>query len=430
MDQRIIPVRTSYPLALLFVLGLLLPSAGGADWPQFRGPTGQGHVTGGMPLEWSETRNVTWKVPIPGLGWSSPVVAQGKVYLTTAVNLGPEKQPDYSLRALCVDAQTGKILWNVEVFREKGADAPRIHRKNSHASPTPIVGDHRLFVHFGHQGTACLDLEGKSPLRGGPFWKKQLTYRPVHGNGGTPILAEGRLVFSCDGARQRFVIALDAESGKEQWRTHRDVEVLKKFSFSTPLLLTVNEQQQVISPGSNMVAGYDLETGKEIWRVRYDGYSVVPKPVAGLGLVFVITGFDSPRLLAIRPTGTGDVTNTHVVWQQRQGVPLTPSLLLVGEELYMVSNRGIASCVNARTGTLYWRQRLPGDYSASPVDASGRIYFTSEEGITTVVAAGKEFKQLARNTVEGRTLASPAVVDGVLFLRTDTHLYRIEEKAR
>ncbi|MGH7225545.1 MAG: PQQ-binding-like beta-propeller repeat protein, partial [Gemmataceae bacterium] len=389
-----------------------------ADWPEFRGPTGQGLVLKGkLPTKWDAKQNVSWKTTIPGKGWSSPIVAEGRVYLTTAV---PEDGGAQSLRVLCLDADKGDILWNKEVFHPDGKHVPRIHAKNSHASPTPLVRDGKLFVHFGHQGTACLDLDGKI------LWRNTtLRYAPVHGNGGSPILVEDLLVFSCDGGDQRFIVALNVADGKVRWKTPRAVEAAKKFSFSTPLLIDVEGRKQIISPGSNVVCAFDPADGKEIWRVRYNGYSVIPRPVYGHGLVFLSSGYDRPSLLAIRADGEGDVTDTHVAWKTSKAAPHTPSLLLVGDELYAVSDGGVASCFNARTGEVYWQKRLGGSYSASPLVAGGKLYFQSEQGTGMVLQAGKKFKLLAKNSLDERSLASAAAADGALFLRTEKHLYRI-----
>ncbi len=389
------------------------------DWPEFRGPTGQGLVVkGDLPLTWDQEKNVVWKRAIPGKGWSSPVVVGGRVYLTTSV---PAKDgSDQLLEALCLDASSGELLWEKEVFRQNGKKAPPIHGKNSHASPTPVVRGERLFVHFGHQGTACLDLAGKV------LWRNtSLRYSPVHGNGGSPILVEDALVFSCDGGDKRFIAALNVADGKVRWKTERTGEASRRFSFSTPLLIEVHGQKQIISPGSNVVSALDPATGREIWRVRYDGYSVIPRPVYGHGLVFISTGYDRPSLLAIRADGKGDVTDTHVAWKTNKAAPHAPSPLLVGDELYLVSDGGQASCLDARTGQLHWQERIDGSYSASPLFAAGKLYFQSEQGTGVVVRADKEFKRLARNALKERSLASPAAADGALFIRTENHLFRI-----
>jgi len=411
-----------YLVLVLSAAGLFTGARARAEsWPEFRGPTGQGIVpSGNLPLEWSTTKNVVWKQPIPGSGWSSPVVVNSRIYLTTSVPQESDSKKDQSLGALCLDATSGKILWQTEVFHQDGLSAPGIHRKNSHASPTPLVDGQRLFVHFGHQGTGCLDLSGKV------LWQNtSLKYAPVHGNGGSPILVDNAIIFNCDGGDQCFVVALDRESGKVLWKTARPGETNRRFSFCTPLLIMVNGQKQVVSPGSGVVSALDPNTGQEIWRVDYEGYSVVPRPVFGHGLVFVCTGFDSPGLLAIRPDGRGNVTKSHVAWTTRKDVSLTPSPLLVGEELYMVSDKGIASCLDAKTGHMRWQERIGGTYSASPLYADGRIYFQNEQGTCIVVQASKEFRQLAKNSLEERSLASFAAADGALFIRTEKYLYRI-----
>ena len=407
---------TKNSFALLLTLTASF-SAHAESWPEFRGPTGQGHSTARhLPLEWSGTKNVAWKQPLSGTGWSSPVLRDGRLYLTSAV---PHDGGNQSLQTLCLDAASGKTLWSTEVFAtliSKG------HQKNSQASPTPILEGKRLYVHFGHLGTACLDLAGKV------VWRNiEIKYSPVHGNGGSPILVDQALVFSCDGGSDPFIIALDKTTGKVLWKTNRATDNPRKFSFSTPLLITVNGKKQIISPGSGAVCAFDPQTGKEIWRARYgEGYSVIPRPVFGHGLLFIGTGYDRPTVVAVRPDGLGDVTDTHIVWTLTKGAPNTPSLLLVGDELYMVSDAGIGSCVDAKTGNVHWQERLGGNYSASPIFADGRIYFQNEEGVGVVIKPGKTFQKLAENPLGERTLASYAVDDGALFIRTQENLFRIK----
>jgi outer membrane protein assembly factor BamB len=321
---------------------------------------------------------------------------------------------------LIVDGDTGEILRSPELFRQLSASSPRIHDKNSHASPTPVVEGDRIYAHFGHQGTACLDLDGRV------LWRNtSIRYQPTHGNGGSPIVAGEHLIFSCDGQSDPFIVALDKNTGEIAWKTPRDTDADKTFSFSTPLLIQVGQESQVISPGSNCVVAYAPETGEEIWRVRYEGYSVIPRPVYEHGLVYISTGYNSPVLMAIRADGRGDVTDTHVVWTARRGAPNTPSPLVVGPYLYMVSDRGVASCLDARTGDQLWQRRIDGNYSSSPLAAQGRIYFQNEEGLTTVVAAEPEYRELARNQLGERTLASFGVIDNDLLIRGQDHLYRI-----
>jgi outer membrane protein assembly factor BamB len=407
------------PSTLAFLLAVApAPTVRAEDWPEFRGPTGQGiSTTKGLPVEWSETKNVAWKQPIPGQGWSSPVLSKGLLYLTTAV----PADGGLSLRVLALGSKSGETRWNVEAFHPSSGGQQ--HKKNSPASATPIVEGARLYVHYGHQGTACLDLTGKI------LWRNtELIYAPVHGNGGSPALVDDLLVFSCDGERDPFIVALDKASGKVRWKVNRDTDATKKFSFSTPLVIEVNGRKQLISQASGAVIAYDPKDGRELWRVRYGlGYSLVPRPVFGHGLIFTATGFDRPTVIAIRPDGSGDVTDTHVVWTLPKGAPNTPSLLLVGDELYVVADSGMATCLDAKTGTVHWHERLGGGFSASPVYAEGKIYFQNEEGVGYVVKASREFQQLAANPLGERSLASYAIGEGALFIRTASHLFRVQQ---
>lgn len=403
--------RAWLALALAALFGA---SAGASDWPAFRGPTGQGHSPErGLPVEWSETSNVRWKTPVDGRGWSSPVVAGGRVWLTTATDDG-----EGSLRLLGYHADTGREIVNTEVFRvdETTSDNP----KNSQASPTPIIdtATNRVYVHFGADGTAALTTDGDI------LWTTRFPYVTQHGNGGSPVLYDGQLFLSVDGYDTAYVVALDAATGDERWRTPRRQPISQ--AYSTPLLITVDDRDQLFSIGAFRATAYDPGSGEELWQVSYgDGFSNVPAPVYGHGMVYIATGFQVPSLIAVRADGRGDVTGTHMAWTLRRGAPLTPSPLLVGDELYVVSDLGVATCVDAATGTIHWQQRLGGNFSASPVWADGRIYFQSEEGETTVVAPGIEFQQLATNALDGLTLASPAIADGSLFIRSHDHLYRI-----
>jgi outer membrane protein assembly factor BamB len=384
-----------------------------AQWPQFRGPTGQGHATEqGLPLDWSESRHVVWKVPVPGRGWSSPVVSGGRVWLTTAV----KSSGGASLRALAFALDTGAAVADVEIFRSRRGDA--LNPKNSLASPTPIVDGNRVYVHFGQDGTAVLTTAGEV------VWKTQLRYESQHGSGGSPVLYQGLLIVNCDGADEAFVAALDVATGKVRWRTPRRQPFDQ--AYATPLIVRVGDADQVISPGAFRATAYEPLTGREIWRVDYgEGFSNVPRPVAGHGLVYIATGFQQPSLLAVRSDGRGDVTRSHVAWTTSRGAPLTASPLLVEDVLYFVSDGGVASAVDARSGQLLWQQRLGGSFSASPLFADGRIYFQSEDGVTTVIAPGREFRQLATSQIDGATLASAAVAARSFFIRSQTHLYRI-----
>lgn len=396
-------------LALTLVLVLTARVAHAEDWPEFRGPTGQGHSSErGLPLEWSESRNVLWKVPVPGRGWSSPVVSDGRVWMTTATENGA------SLRALAYEVESGREVVNTEVFRLRGG--PLLNPKNSQASPTPIVEGDRVYVHFGADGSAALTTSGDV------VWKTQLRYESQHGNGGSPVLYGDLLIVSCDGSDTAFVVALDKRTGKIVWKTPRRQPADQ--AYTTPLVIRVGDLDQVVSVGAYRAAAYDPRSGREIWWVGYgDGFSNVPRPVYGHGLVYIATGFQQPSLLAVRTDGEGG--RARVAWTLSRSAPFTPSPLLVGDELYLVNDAGIATCLDAKTGTTHWRQRLGGNYSASPVFADGRIYFLSEEGAATVVAPEKVFRSLAVNLLDGATLASMAVARESFFIRSHSHLYRV-----
>ncbi len=393
-----------------------------ADWPEFRGPSGQGlSRESDLPLHWSETQNIRWSTELPGLGWSSPVVVGDRVFLTSAI----EQQPTHQiLTAFCLDANSGKILWNQELFSQQGK--VQIHKKNSHASPTPIVENNRVYLHFGPHGTACV-----SARDGKLLWKTKLNYKPTHGNGGSPALFDDLLIICCDGSDQQFVVALDTETGDERWRTPRATDPERGFSFSTPLIIHVQGEAQAICPGSDAVFAYEPKTGREIWHVRYPGgYSVVPRPVYAGGLVFVCTGYNRPNLLAIDPTGTGDVTETHLRWQIDRAVPHNPSPLALGNELYFVSDSGIASCVDLKSGTLHWRERLGGKFSASPIAAGQRIYLQNEAGKVHVIEAGTTFREITANewATDERTYASFAVAGKDLILRSEARVLRVTNR--
>ena len=404
-------------MVIHLLLALVLASAG--QWPEFRGPSGQGHASDtNLPVDWSESRNVVWKTPVPGRGWSSPVVADGRVWLTTSTDSG-DRRRGVSLRALAFETATGREVVNTEVFRVDRPEA--LNGKNSHASPTPIVDGDRVYVHFGAQGTAALTTAGDV------VWRTRLDYQSQHGNGGSPIRYGDLLIVNCDGnggEGDAYVVALDVKTGKTRWKATRRSPADQ--AYTTPLAIRVGDRDEIVSVGAYRAAAYDPANGKEIWRVSYeDGFSNVPRPVFGQDLVFIATGFQQPSLIAVRPDGSGDVTRSHVAWTLRRGAPLTPSPILVGDQLFVVNDTGIATCVDAKTGAIQWQQRLGGNYSASPVYADGRIYFPSEEGVTTVIEPGTTFKRLAVNQLDGAILASMAVAERSFFIRTHSHLYRI-----
>jgi hypothetical protein len=390
-------------LLAVAMLGMCGTAAAG-DWPQFRGPGGQGHAPpeARPRLKFSDAEGVRWRTPIAGLGWSSPVVVEREIWLTTAVDGGK------SLRVVGLDAESGAVRHDVEVIRLE--DPGPIHTKNSHASPTPVVAGELIVAHFGAHGTAAVGRDGK--LR---WVNQELKYDHRHGPGGSPVVWRDLVLLSADGTDRQAVVALELATGKVRWKKDRE----GPMAYHTPLVIEGPEGAQLVSCGGNQVVSYDPATGEEIWRVRYEGYSVVPRPVVAHGLVFFSTGYDSPQLYAVRTDGRGDVTETHVAWTLRRGAPHNPSPLVVGDELYVVSDGGVASCLEARTGAVRWQQRLGGKFSASPLLAAGRIYFLDEEGKCTVIAARPEFERLAENQVKGRTLASLSLDGDRLLLRTD-----------
>ena len=376
-----------------------------------------------LPTEWNESKNVRWFAKIPGLGWSSPVVANGRIYLTTSTAANDDSKVldgVQQLRLTCLDSKDGSEIFDREIFAQ-AETAPNVHKKNSHASPTPVIERDRIFVHFGHQGTAALDLEGNM------IWtNRDNPYLPTHGNGASPVIVGERLIVTCDGGDAPCTLALDKTTGKEVWRTPRNVEADKKFSFCTPSLFKIDGIEQLITAGSNIVQALKPQDGSVIWSVHYDGYSVIPKPVMNQGLVFICTGFGPTTLFAIDPTGHGDVTESHVRWQfKNQGVPKTPSLIAYRDQIIMVSDQGIGIAVDCKTGEEVWKKRLGGNYSASPLLNGDLIYFQSEQGDATIVRLGGEPEELAKCSLPGRIFASFAIIENDLLIRSEDGLYRI-----
>jgi len=381
------------------------------SWPQFRGPDGQGNSPAtGVPLTWSTTQNVAWKTPLPGSGWSSPVVVGEQIWLTAASNEGR------SFHALCLDKATGKITRDVEVFARDEAIA--VHPTNSYASPTAIVEGDRVYVHFGPYGTACLSTEGKI------IWTRKLPHVQAYGPSSSPVVYQDLLIVQCHGTDVRYLAALDTKTGDERWKLEHE----GRCSESTPLVVQTAQGDQLICNVSERVVSVDPNTGKVIWTAQQgNNFAQVPRPLSGHGMVYTCGGYFDPVVQAIRPDGQGDVTSTHVAWSVRHSsVPQNPSAVLVGNELLMVSDGGVASCFDAQTGKLHWRERLGGGFYASPVSADGRVYFFDTAGKTTVIKPGPKFEVLATSQLDEKIVASPAIVDRAFYLRTAGHLYRLE----
>lgn len=413
----------------------------GAEWPEFRGPAQNGVVAadGGMPTHWDESTNVRWFVPTQGLGWSSPVVTGDRIYYTTAIQSDNDFQseglnsssdasplesqdPLSGSQKLCLEcrsAKTGELIFLKTIF-EQPSDAPVIHKKNSHASPTPIIAGDKLYLHFGHQGTACTDLNGSI------LWTDTThSYPPVHGNGGSPILVDDKLILTVDSGNDAYTLALDGATGKEIWRTQRDAGSKQEFSFCTPQLIVINGQKQIVSPGSDIVQSLAPDTGEVIWSLRFKGYSVIPRPLFHNGLVFLSTGYTAPQVLAIDPTGSGDVTETHLRWTAKAAAPNTPSFVPHGNEIIMISDSGIAAAIDTESGKETWKKRIGGNYSASPTLVGDLLYLQSEEGLGYVYDISDKPREIAKNPLPGRTFASYAVVEGDWLIRAEKGLYRI-----
>ena len=415
---------------LIFLPLVFCSMALASNWPQFRGPNGDGHADANkIPTTWSETNNVKWKTPIHGRAWSSPVVWGKQIWLTTAT-------PDAKqLFALCIDADSGKVLRDQKLFE---VERPQfIHQFNSAGSPTPVIEEGRVYVTFGSPGTACLDTQSGQVL----WERRDLECNHYRGAGSSPILYRDLLIMNFDGSDAQFIIALDKKTGKTVWRKDRSIDFNDlgadgkpksegdfRKSFATPHVAEIDGKALLISQGANAAYGYDPLTGEEFWRVEErTSHSAGTRPVIGHGLIFFPTGWSQGQLLAVKPGGHGDITSSHIAWKLTKAVAKKPSLIFANDLIYMINDGGVATAIEATTGKEVWSERIGGNYSASPIVADGKIYFFSEEGKTTVIAAGREFKKLTENILPGGFMSSPAVIDNALILRTKTDLYRIEQ---
>lgn len=416
------PLLILTPALLTAVIGSCHLDAAEA-WPQMRGPTAQGiSDSKGLPVTWSEQEHVAWKTAIAGEGWSSPVVGTDAIYLTAALDDGR------SLHAYRIDLASGQVVWDVEVFTN--TVVPEKHARNTHASPTPVVRGERLYVHFGAMGTACLAIaDGKT------LWaNRDLKVDHEVGAGGSPVLSGDHLLLSCDGIDTQYGVALDARTGTVRWRSERTaVERLAKVSaslrksFSTPLVLSIDGQDQAISVGAERLYAHDPLTGREVWYVDFNGFSNATTPVSDGKMLIFNTAFANAQLWGIRLGGaSGDATASHVAWKVKFSSLSQPSPILTDGRLYAVNDSGILLCLDVATGKQIYKERLGTDFAASPILADGRLYFFDARGKATVVQAGATFTVLATNTLDAGCMASPAVVGRSLIVRTKTHLYRIE----
>lgn len=400
-----------------------------ADWPQFRGPQGNGVSDAkGLPLTWSEEKNIKWKTAIPGRGWSSPVILGKEIWMTTANPKGTE------LSVVCVDRDSGKIIHHKKIF---DVENPQFaHEFNTYASPTPVIEAGRLYASWGSAGIACIDTATAKVL----WERRDFKCNHYRGAGSSICVYRNLLIHHFDGSDFQYVVALDKETGKTVWRTDRSVDFQDlvdgkpdregdwRKAFSTPRVFDIDGKPLLFSQGSKAFYGYDVFSGKELWRVEeHKTHTTSTTPVFGLGLIFMCTGNTKGEVWAVRPGGKGVVTDTHIVWRFGRNVPMRPSLLPANDLLFMVDDGGIATCLDAKTGAEVWRERVGGNFSASPLYAEGRVYFFNEEGKTIVVEAGRQFKILAQNELGDGFMASAAVDGKAFYLRSRTSLYRVEE---
>jgi outer membrane protein assembly factor BamB len=419
------------PIFTILSAVLALQTVNAADtWPQFRGPSGDGITDAkNLPLTWSDTEGVKWKTAVHGKAWSSPVVWGNQVWMTTATADGHE------LYAVCLDRESGKVVYDLKLF-----DIPQPQfciPFNSYASPTPCIEEGRVYVTFGSPGTACVDTKTGKVL----WTRTDFVCNHYRGAGSSPTLYKNLLIMNFDGSDFQFVAALDKETGRTYWRTDRDVDYGDiepngkpraegdfRKAFSTPRIATFAGQDVLISLGSKALYAYEPLTGKELWRVEDKAsFSGSDTPVFSSDMIFYGSGHGQSELLAVRPGGQGDVTNSAIAWRLHKKIPTRSSLLLLDGLIYMVTDAGIVNCVDARNGEEVWHGRIDGQYSASPILADGRIYFFSEQGKTTALAPGREFKVLGEAQLPDGIMATPAIVGDAIFLRTKATVYRIQK---
>jgi len=407
---------------LLILLSGICP-ARAENWPRFRGPTGQGVSSEtNLPTEWSATENVHWKVEIPGEGWSSPIVWNDHIFVTSTTDNG------VVCRVIAVDRTNGKLRWNKEVFQQS---PKRKEQKNSYATPTPTTDGERVYAVFGDGSLVALDFDGNIA-----WTNRDYKFYSQHGLGASPILYGDLLIMPLDGSSEgedkmigwkspwdkAVLLALDKNTGKVAWQGKRG---LSRIAHATPNLLLSGDDAQLISGAGDVIQGFHPKTGERIWTVYSQGEGVVPSIVIGDGLIYSVSGFEMPTIRAVRPDGQGDVTKTHIAWEQTKGVPSQSSLLYVKPHLYAVTDTGAVTCYDAGTGDVVWQNRVSGKHSASPIFADGRVYFLSEDGESVVIKPGAKFEVLARNSIGEPCQASMAVSQGNLFIRSQHNLFCI-----
>ena len=395
----------------------LAPLAAQENWPEFRGPTADGH-TGGppLPMDLDQPSRVRWQISFPGKAWSSPVVWGDQIWLTNATEDGKQ------MSALCFDFHSGAVR-REQVIHEN--DSPEFcHPTNSYASPTPAIEEGRVYVHFGSYGTTCLDTK-----TGDVIWQRtDLKCDHFRGPGSSPILYDDKLFVAFDGADVQYVVALDKQTGETVWRTSRDIDYGTdngdyKKAYGTGRVFEVDGRPILVYPSAVATIAYDVETGKQRWKVYHGGMNASARPLMTPGGLLILTN-GMGKMVAVNPSGQGDITDTHTVWMLAKGVTRKPSQLIVGDRLFMFSDKGIASAIDVTTGEIVWQERVGGAFSSSPIYDGEKIFAFSESGEIHVIKPGDTFQPLAKIKMEDGFKASPAVVDGMLILRSFSSLYQ------
>lgn len=385
-----------------------------AAWPQYRGPRGDGQAPDAkLPLSLDESK-VKWTTPIHGKGWSSPVIWKDQIWLTTATEDGTK------MSVICVNRRSGEIIHDVVV--KENAEPDFCHEMNSYATPTPVVEEGRVYVHFGSYLTACLDTATAEFI-----WRREdLKCDHFRGPASSPILYDGKLFVAYDGFDLQYVVAFDKKTGDTVWQKDRDIDYGtdngdRMKAYCTAHVIHVEGQEQLVYPSAVATIAYDPASGDELWKVYHDGMNASARPLYGEGLVFITNGMGS--MVAVSPTGSGDVTGTHIAWSDRKGVAKKSSQLLVDGLFYMISDDGVVTCRKPKTGEIIWQKRADGEFAASPIFAGGKIFLFSREGKIMTIKPGRKYKVLAETTLGDGFMASPAVVGNEIYLRSKSNLY-------
>lgn len=394
------------------------------QWSQFRGHYGNGIIKStSAPINWSDNTNIDWKTPIHDRGWSSPVIWNDQIWMTTATKEGNK------MYAICVNKLSGKIEHDIHVFDVKSPQA--ITNENTYASPTPVVEEGRVYVHFGTYGTACI-----STKDGQILWKRRdlnCDHEIGAGPASSPFIYNNFLIFNVDGRDVQYVIALNKETGKTAWKTNRsvdfsDVQINQRKAYGTPFIIPRGNSNQMVSIGAKGVYSYDPENGKELWKAEHRGWSIAPRPVYGEGLVFTMIDRDRPEMWAIKPNGSGDITETHIEWKETKRMPPRASPIIIKGLLFVVDRNGYISCIEAKTGKSIWQKRMKGRFSASPILANNLIYFFNEDTVCTIIKPTRELVIVAENKLSSdKLMATPAFDENSIYIRTENNLYRIKE---